>query len=97
MGNGKYCGNCGEPITIDDPSGDPAKRIPCPKCGSTSRAFHDSITLVAKVTCTGYGTFTPYPEVLLQIARGLIDREQYGMAIIAMHMACEVSAERAFL
>jgi hypothetical protein len=114
MANGTFCGNCGEPIATDDPSGDPAKRIPCPKCGSTSRAFHESRTLaakeiytgygrciLAKATCTAYGTFTPYCEILLQVARDLIDREQiyreqYGMAIIFMHVACEVSAARAF-
>jgi hypothetical protein len=89
------CGNCGEPVTTDDPGGDPTKRTPCPKCASTSRAFQDSAVALAKATCEAYDTFAPYPEALLQVARGLIDEMQYGVAIIVMHMACEISADRA--
>lgn len=34
-----FCGKCGTPIYDEAPSGDPKKRKPCPKCGSTARKF----------------------------------------------------------
>ena len=38
-----------------------------------------------------------YPEALLAIARGLIADEEFNVAVVVAHMACEISVERALL
>jgi hypothetical protein len=40
-------------------------------------------------------TVTPYPERLLAIARDLIEREEWGVAVVITHMACEIRTEQA--
>jgi hypothetical protein len=44
-------------------------------------------------TATAELTVTPYPDVL-GTARGLLDRDQFGIAVVVAHMACEVATER---
>ncbi len=36
-----------------------------------------------------------YPEALLVIARGLIADEEFNVAVVVAHLACEISAEHA--
>jgi hypothetical protein len=40
-------------------------------------------------------TVIPYPERLLAMARDLIEREEWGVAVIVTHMACEIRTEQA--
>ena len=98
MADGVFCGNCGEPMK-DEPlhGGDPAQRLPCPRCGSMARSFH--LTLESAV-CTAVASpievvFTPFEERLLASAKKAIDDGYYGFAVIIAHTACELAAERA--
>lgn len=43
-----YCGDCGDPITDEAPSGDPAQRKPCPKCGEVAVERSLSAAFAAK-------------------------------------------------
>lgn len=89
------CGNCGE--TLAESASTPVEKCkPCPKCGSTRRSF--AVELAASVTASASVTATlfTYPNALLSIARSLIDQGHFNIAIVTLHMACEVAAERAF-
>jgi hypothetical protein len=89
------CGNCGE--TLTEPAGTPAEhRQPCPKCGSTSRSFSAEVTDSLILSDSVTATLVTYPKALLTIARSLIDKGLFNIAIVTSHMACEVAAERAF-
>jgi len=39
---------------------------------------------------------TTYPQRLLDVAKGLIGTEEYSIAVVVAHIACEVAADRAF-
>jgi hypothetical protein len=96
------CGECGE--KIEEPrGGDPVQRKPCPRCGSTSRAFRvESFAATAQVEvlsgvhaqATVQTEVTTYPRTLLAIAHRLIDEGQFSIAVVVVHMACEVATEQ---
>ena len=89
------CGNCGE--TITESASTPVEiRSPCPKCGSTRRAFSVEVTDSISVSASITATLVTYPRALLTIAQSLIDQGHFNIAIVTSHMACEVAAERAF-
>jgi hypothetical protein len=37
-----------------------------------------------------------YPRILMDVARGLIDQGQFSIAVVVVHMACEVATEQKF-
>ncbi len=41
-------------------------------------------------------TVTTYPQRLLDVAKGLIGTEEYSIAVVVAHIACEVAVDRAF-
>ena len=88
--NDTFCAACNQPIQ-NEPS---AERKPCPKCGSLTRHFEDSVEETCHVSDSFDATVKTYPQTLLDTARDLLEREQVGIAIVVAHMACEVAAER---
>ncbi len=94
MSTGITCGQCSQPITGESPSGDPARRKPCPKCGSTSRAFSVHMQATVSLSGTLQAEVTTYPQTLLSAARSLIDEGQFSIAVVVAHMACEIATER---
>jgi hypothetical protein len=94
MENQVQCSDC-KTLLPDDSALPDEQRTPCPKCGSKGRIQQrliiDGLTFEVKAT----GKVISYPQTLLSIAKGLIDRGQFGIAIIVCHMACEVAVERA--
>jgi hypothetical protein len=90
-----FCANCGNVITGESESGAPEYRKPCPNCGSTSRKFSVKLSATLHAIATVSATVTTYPEVLLSVARSLIDASQHSVAVVVAHMACEVATERA--
>lgn len=89
------CGQCGSPITDEVPSGDPAQRRPCARCGSTARAFSLSGSVTVHVSVSAELTVVTYPAALLAASKSLISDGQPSIAVVVAHMACEVAVERA--
>jgi len=85
-----FCGQCDRPI-FDEASDD---RRPCPECSSLKRRYELSGHAKMRATATAELTVITYPQTLLATGRDLLKREQYGIAIVVAHMACEVAAER---
>ena len=71
------------------------ERMPCPKCGSTSRQLSLSAHTTITVTASADAWVIPYPTILLGEARELCSAGKYGISVLVAHMACEVAAERA--
>src|ERR1700730_10866338 len=100
MADSVFCQNCGELIKGEPPIADhPSQRPPCPKCSSTLRRIHhhlvanDITTLPASV---GTPTLLSRSEdMLLTKAQELITTGDFSIAVVVVHMACEISAERA--
>jgi hypothetical protein len=98
-----FCNDCGEPIEGEPPiADDPAQRPPCPKCGSTSRDINlpGAMGIITMAGSTGTLTITPLEDTLLVKAQELItkgDKDDFRIAVVVAHMACEISAERAIL
>lgn len=88
------CGHCGEPVTGEPPDIDPAKRKPCPECGSTTRAIPLSGRGSGSGSATAQAQVVTYPQKLLTIAQKLIDDGEYSIAAVVAHMACEIATER---
>jgi hypothetical protein len=85
-----FCGECNRSIS-DEASDD---RKPCPDCLSLKRRYELSSHEQMHATATAELTVITYPQTLLTTALDLLEREQYGIAIVVAHMACEVAAER---
>jgi hypothetical protein len=64
-----FCGQCGEAIFGEPPSGDPTQRRPCPKCGSTARAFSVTAHFTAFAQVTGQAEAVTYVQYFLLLAR----------------------------
>ena len=96
MGSTVACAECGT-IINQSPSVSGGERIPCPKCGSLARAFSVSIAETISVSAQAFVAVETYPETLLKTARSLIDNHSnlYGIAIIVLHIACEIATDRA--
>jgi hypothetical protein len=87
------CGNCGFEFEKGG-SSDPATRKPCPKCGSTGRAFGEDLQGTIGITDCVATTLIPYYDALFTLAKELLDEGRFGVAIVVMHMACEVCVAR---
>ena len=48
-----------------------------------------------KFTERADATVTTYPQRLLDVAKGLIGTEEYSIAVVVAHIACEVAVDRA--
>lgn len=94
MSDRVVCGQCGEPISGEVPSLDPAQRKPCPKCGSTGRNYEVVKSMASSSSVTVETTVITYPQRLLTLARKLIDDGEFGIAVVVAHVACEVATER---
>jgi hypothetical protein len=88
------CAECGEPIVVNYQVNNPSQREPCPNCGSTNRVVSISGTAHMTMQAFGTGQALTYSQVLLSDARRYFDDEQYSVAVIVAHMACEVAAAR---
>jgi hypothetical protein len=94
MSDKVICGQCGEPITGEAPDPDIAKRKPCPKCGSTKRAYGGEASMAISLSATVDATVITYPQKLLTLARRLIDEGEFAIAVVVAHIACEIATER---
>jgi hypothetical protein len=93
---GVICTNCGAPIEGEPPiADDPARRKPCPQCGSTDRTVGLAATLKSSFSASVTLTVTPYSETLLAKSKDLIAKGEFSIAVVVAHMACEISAEQA--
>ena len=90
-----FCINCGTPIRDESPGGDPAQPTPCPQCGLVSHKQDGPVSGGVVLGRPAATRVTAYPEALLAIARGLIADEEFSVAVVVAHMACEISVERA--
>jgi len=90
-----FCGKCGAPIYGEAPNGEPEKRKPCPKCGSTARSFSLKASIRVAVAATATATVMTYAQALLLTAKELLSSGQPSISVVVSHMACEVAAERA--
>ncbi len=91
--SGIACGQCGKAIT-DEPSNDPTQRKPCPQCGSTTRSLVLHTAETISVSATVQIEVITYPQALLDVARKLTDNGQPSIAVVVIHMACEIATER---
>jgi hypothetical protein len=71
----------------------------CEYCGSSAGGYLRTVILPEAIgdSAVAYVEGATYPQILLRIARMLIDKHDdklCGIAIIVMHMACEIATER---
>lgn len=90
------CKNCETKFAGELPSEPASERIPCPICGSTERIANLGVNFT---TTFGYSasaqiSITTYPKRLLSFASDLVRQEEYSIAVVVAHMACEVAVER---
>ena len=96
MAGGVFCSNCGAPIDGEPPiADDPAMREPCRSCGSIERTLNLEARGFSFASGRAAATVIPYAETLLAKAQELIARDEFSIAVVVAHMACEISAERA--
>ena len=93
-GNSSSCAQCGEPMTGESPSGDPAQRKPCPKCGSAARILPAHAEVRISFSGSAQAEIITYPQTLLSAALSLIGSGQFNIAVVVAHMACEIATER---
>ncbi len=88
------CSDCGRPV--EDSSSDPAERTPCPNCGSTKRNIVMTATAGSSSVSGASANITvlTYPQRLLGVAKGLIDSQEFSIAVVVAHMAAEIAVER---
>lgn len=91
MGDETVCANCGMKIVGEDP----AAKQPCPKCGSLSRVISMAGAIEGHAGTSADLTVIHYADKLLEVARRLINEGEYSVATVVMHMACEISVQRA--
>jgi hypothetical protein len=89
------CGECGTVLYNESSSLAPSDRKPCPKCGSTKRAFsvQASSGIIFSSSVAAQPDVITYPQSLLKTARDLINLKQYNPAILMAHQACEIASE----
>lgn len=93
--SGAACTFCGQPITgeVSEQSN------PCEYCNSSTGGYLHPVLLTEAIggTAAGYVEGATNPQILLCIARFLLDKNDdklCGIATILMHLACEVAIER---
>jgi len=61
---------------------------------SVGRVHNVEVTLRTSASVSVQTTVITYPQKLLSLARRLIDEDEHAIAIIVVHMACEIATER---
>ncbi|RJP17780.1 MAG: hypothetical protein C4529_14215 [Deltaproteobacteria bacterium] len=89
------CTFCGQRI----PGEPPASADPCEYCGSPAGGYLHSVVLPEAIggPAAEFVEGATYPQILLRIARFLLDKDDdklCGIATIVAHQACEVAVER---
>ncbi|HSE14604.1 MAG TPA: hypothetical protein VLB08_03345 [Candidatus Deferrimicrobium sp.] len=93
--NRATCTFCGQPI-----GGEPHEQPnPCEYCSSPSGGYPHLVILTEAIagSVVGYVEGATYPQILLSIAKFLLDKKDdklCGLATIMSHLACEVAIER---
>lgn len=85
------CATCGRRLPE---TADALPRTPCPSCGSTARNFALTATVEVHASATARLDVIPYPQRLLESATAFIEAQQYGIAVVVAHTACEIAMER---
>jgi len=89
------CGECGTVLYNEHSDLPVANREPCPRCGSTRRAF--SVQVSAKISFSAraneQASVITYSQSLLNTANDLVGRKLYDAAILMAHQACEIAFE----
>lgn len=90
------CAECETVLYGESSSLPPSDRKPCPRCGSTKRAFsvQASVSLRFSSAVAAQAEVITYDQSLLNAARDLLDQGQYNPAIIMAYQACEIATER---
>jgi hypothetical protein len=92
MADEVFCGNCkkklNEAATAD-------QQQPCADCGSKNRSFSTQMQGFLKLSGQVDAKLTTYPNILLAVAKNLLDQGLFNVAVVTGHMACEVATERA--
>jgi hypothetical protein len=89
-----FCASCDEPIIGEPAAVESPSRIPCPRCGSTSRRYNLTAEAAGHATATADLSVTTYPQMLLSQAHDLHRTGRFGISVVVAHMACEIAAER---
>src|SRR2546430_2590756 len=77
-----FCNNCGTHLIDESPSGDPAQRKPCPRCGSLARRFDVHMSGSISLGGSAAGVLITYPEALLTTAKSLIANGEFSIAVV---------------
>jgi len=93
--NRAVCTFCGQSITGESPE----QPNPCEYCNSLSGGYPHLVILTEAIagSAVGYVEGATYPQILLSIAKFLLDKKDdklCGIATIMSHLACEVAIER---
>ena len=90
------CGKCGTLLAAEGVT-PPAQDAPCPACGHIGQDI--SVMLRGeemKITAGVVGvTIVDYQHILLQDAAQHIAHQDFGVAIVVAHVACEITAQQA--
>jgi hypothetical protein len=90
------CPKCGTLLAAEGVA-PPAQDAPCPTCGHIGQDI--SVMLRAeemKITAGVVGvTIVDYQRILLQDAAQHIAHQDFGVAIVVAHVACEITAQQA--
>jgi hypothetical protein len=91
------CGECDTVLYGESSDLSPLDRKPCPRCGSTTRAFSVQASASFKISSSVAAQTEPITsdQTLLNTTRDLIKKRQYNSAIIMANQACEIATERA--
>jgi len=88
-----FCRNCRTPIRDVSPGGDPAQPRPCPQCGSILARQDGEVSEGVSPGGREATHVSAYPDALLATARRMIAEEEFGVAVVVAHMACEITLD----
>ena len=93
--SGAVCTFCGQRITGESTE----QPNPCEYCSSLTGGYPHLVILTEAIagSAVGFVEGATYPQILLSIARFLLDKNDdklCGLATIMAHLACEVAIER---
>src|SRR5262245_7500868 len=90
------CLNCGTLLAAEGVT-PPASDAPCPACGHIGQAIgipiaNEELKMAGTVVDA---SIVDYPHILLQDAARHIVHQDFGVAIVVAHVACEISGQQA--
>jgi hypothetical protein len=91
------CGACDTVLYGESSALSSSDRKPCPRCGSTKRAFsvQASANIEPSSSVAVQAELITYDQTLLNTARDLMNQREYNPAIVMANQACEIATERA--